>query len=205
MNKNKRLFKNNIQMVVYLIVFAVLIGAFIFLGTRNYKINNKSDHEKFNDDFSLVNNDNVFEYANNSQVRLLINGGNDIIFFGTNSSKWADYYAMVLNEAAQESGIKKIYYYDFFEDRENKNGTYQSIVEKLSRYVKTDDKGNKNFYSPTLLVMKNHEILYFDDETAFTTGGITPDTYWTEDQIANKKQVLKLVFKEYIGSDEHGV
>ena len=204
MNRNKMLFKNNTQMVIYLIIFVFLIYAFIFLGTRNYNVSNKDDHEKFNNEFSLVDNENIFEYANNSQVRSIISNGNGIILFGTNLSKWTDYYAMILNETAKEIGIEKIYYYDFIKDREEKNGTYQSIVEKLSGYVKTNDLGISNIYSPTLLIIKNNDIIYFDDETSFTVGGVTPEKYWTEDKILSKKEMLKSIFKQYIGSDNNG-
>ena len=204
MNKDKSLFKNKVQMIIYLIIFCILIWAFIYLGTRNYKNEINNDKERFDMDFSLVDKDNVFVYAKNLDVRSAIQSGNTIVFFGNNKSEWVNYYASILNEAAKNVGIKKILYYDFFDDRDTKNGTYEKIVEILKDYVKTNDLGVKNIYAPTLVVIKNNNILYFDDETSFVDGDTTPNYYWTVNNKELKQGELENIFIKYLGSDISG-
>jgi hypothetical protein len=204
MNKDKKLFKSPIQMIIYLIVFVLLIAAFIMLGSQNFKKEELSDQEKFDADFSLVGSNNVYAYANNVEVRMLINKGNAIIFFGTNQSEWTQYYAKILNDVALSCGVDKIYYYDFVSDRKEGNATYQSIVEKLAGYVKTNDLGKKDIYAPSLLIIKNGEILLFDDETSFVVGSTNPTQYWTEEKLLEKQTVLQDALYDYLGVELSG-
>lgn len=203
MNTNKkRFFKNKIQMIIYISVFLVLLLAFIFLGTRNYKSTVTNDKLQFDQEFSLVDKDNVFKYVKSTEVRTMLNQGNGIIFFGFNTSYWVNYYAKVLNDTAKESGITTINYYDFYKDRKEKNGTYEIIVSKLSYYLKTNDEGIQNINAPTLLVIKDGNIIYFDDETSITEHNITPAEFWNDDKVNSKKTELKLAFSHFLGETD---
>ena len=62
MKKKKSLFKNKIQMVIYIILFCLFIGLFIYFGTFEKKASNKTDSEKFINEYKEVNSDNVFIY-----------------------------------------------------------------------------------------------------------------------------------------------
>ena len=44
--KNEKLFKNKWQMIIYCILFIILIGAFIYLGTLDYD-ESLPDNEQF--------------------------------------------------------------------------------------------------------------------------------------------------------------
>lgn len=203
MNTDKKhFFENKIQMIIYISIFLVLLFAFIFLGTRNYKNASTNDNLQFDQEFSLVDKDNVFNYVKSTDVRTMLNKGNGIIFFGFNTSVWVNNYAKILNETAKESGILKISYYDFYKDRKEKNGTYETIVSKLSYYLKTNDEGIQNINAPTLLVIKDGNIIYFDDETAITEHNITPADFWTDDKINEKKAELKQVFLQFLGDTD---
>ena len=57
--KNEKLFKNKVQMVIYIILFCLLIYGFIYLGKKDYKVE-VNDNERFASEFSLVSKDNVF-------------------------------------------------------------------------------------------------------------------------------------------------
>lgn len=83
---------------------------------------------------------------------------------------WSGYYANILNEAAKDAGIKEILYYDFYEDRENHNATYQSIVLNLSNYLITLDDGTQEIYAPTLVIVKDGKVIAFDNENSFYKG-----------------------------------
>ena len=170
--KNEKLFKNKWQMLIYCLLFIALIGAFIYLGTLDYD-DTLPDNEEFANNFSLVPEDNVFVYANATDALMIANGTKGIVLFGT-TNEWVNYYANIVNKVAKEMGIDKIYYYDFVENRQDNNGTYEAIVEKLSNYVTYNDYGTAEIYAPTLLVVSNDKVLLFDTETSFVEGNISP-------------------------------
>lgn len=196
--KNEHLFKNKTQMVIYGIIFILLIGAFIYLGTKDFS-NDIPDNKRFAEEFSMVDKDNVFEYVNATDVRGIVSDKSGIILFGT-KNEWVNYYAYMVNEVAKNTGVKKVYYYNFVKNRQDNNGTYEDIVEKLSNYVTYNDRGSKDIYAPALLVVKNGVVEYFDDETAFVKGKVTPSVYWNYNEQSRKEQELKGVFEKYLES-----
>lgn len=196
--KNEKLFKNKWQMVIYFILFVILIGAFIYLGTLDYD-ESLPDNEQFAEDFSLVSEDNVFKYVNATDALMVANGTKGIVLFGT-QNEWVNYYANIVNKVAKEVGIDTIYYYDFVSNRQDNNGTYETIVERLSDYVTYNDYGTPEIYAPSLLVVSGDEVLLFDTETAFVRGDIAPSEYWNSFNESAKMQELRNVFTEYLES-----
>lgn len=196
--KNEKLFKNKWQMVIYFILFVILIGAFIYLGTLDYD-ESLPDNEQFAEDFSLVSEDNVFKYVNATDALMVANGTKGIVLFGTHN-EWVNYYANIVNKVAKEVGIDTIYYYDFVSNRQDNNGTYETIVERLSDYVTYNDYGTPEIYAPSLLVVSGDEVLLFDTETAFVRGDIAPSEYWNSFNESAKMQELRNVFTEYLES-----
>lgn len=196
--KNKHLFKNKLQMVLYLIIFCVIIYLFIYLAAKDYK-NDIPSNERFASNFSMVSTDNVFKYVNASDARMVAKGKKGIVLFGT-KNEWVNYYAYIVNKVAKEVGIDEVYYYDFVTNRKDNNGTYQDIVKTLSNYVTYNDRGVANIYAPTLLVVCKDQIIYFDSETSFVEGEVTPSSYWNGFMEGKKEQELKTVFKEYLES-----
>lgn len=196
--KNEKLFKNKWQMVIYCILFVILIGAFIYLGTLDYD-ESLPDNEQFAEDFSLVSEDNVFKYVNATDALMVANGTKGIVLFGT-QNEWVNYYANIVNKVAKEVGIDTIYYYDFVSNRQDNNGTYETIVERLSDYVTYNDYGVAEIYAPSLLVVSGDEVLLFDTETAFVRGDIAPSEYWNSFNESAKMQELRNVFTEYLES-----
>ena len=194
--KNEKLFKNKWQMIIYCILFVALIGAFIYLGTLDYD-DTLPDNEEFAKEFSLVSEDNVFEYVNATTALMVANGTKGIVLFGT-TNEWVNYYANIVNKIAKEVGIDTIYYYDFVENRQDNNGTYEAIVERLSDYVTYNDYGRAEIYAPTLLVVSGDEVIFFDTETSLVSGNIAPSEYWNSFNEETKMKELRNVFIEYI-------
>ena len=106
----------------------------------------------------------------------------------------------IVNDVAKEVGIDKIYFYDFVKNREDNNGTYEAIVERLSSYVTYNDYSVADIYAPSLLVVCNDEVLLFDTETSFRSGNIAPSEYWNSLNIENKKSELREIFRTYLES-----
>lgn len=196
--KNEKLFKNKWQMIIYCILFIILIGAFIYLGTLDYD-ELLPDNEQFAEDFSLVSEDNVFKYVNATDALMVANGTKGIVLFGT-QNEWVNYYANIVNKVAKEVGIDTIYYYDFVSNRQDNNGTYEAIVESLSDYVTYNDYGTPEIYAPSLLVVSGDEVLLFDTETSFVRGDIAPSEYWNSFNESAKMQELRNVFTKYLES-----
>ena len=196
--KNDKLFKNRWQMFIYFVIFAILIMAFIYLGTIDYDVD-LPDNLKFAQTFSLVDEDNVFEYINASEALMVAGGTKGIVLFGTDN-EWVNYYANIVNRVAKEVGIDKIYYYDFLNNRKDNNATYETIVERLKDYVTYNDYGTPEIYAPSLLVVSGDEILLFDTETSFVVGDITPSSYWNNYNEGQKMKELRNIFMKYMES-----
>lgn len=194
--KNKKMFKSKTQMVIYIIIFCLLIYAFIYLGKKEYKVE-LPDNEKFSSMFSMVSTDNVFKIVNATEARMVSRGAKGIVLFGT-ENEWVNYYAYIVNKIAKEVGIEEIYYYDFTKNRKDNNGTYEDIVKNLSNYVTYNDKGVAEIYAPSLLVVSKDEVLLFDSDTSFIKGKTTPSTYWDSFTQGEKEQNLRAVFTEYL-------
>lgn len=193
---NKKMFKSKTQMVIYIIIFCLLIYAFIYLGKKEYKVE-LPDNEKFSSMFSMVSTDNVFKIVNATEVRMVSRGAKGIVLFGT-ENEWVNYYAYIVNKIAKEVGVEEIYYYDFTKNRKDNNGTYEDIVKNLSNYVTYNDKGVAEIYAPSLLVVSKDEVLLFDSDTSFIKGKTTPSTYWNSFTQGEKEQNLRAVFTEYL-------
>lgn len=195
--KNKKLFKNKTQMIIYIILFCIIIYGFIYLGKKNYKVE-ISDNERFASEFSLVSKDNVFKYVNATDARMVAKGSDGIVLFGT-QNEWVNYYAYMVNKVAKEVGIKEVYYYDFSKNRKDNNGTYEDIVKTLDDYVVYNDKGVADIYAPSLLVVNNNQVILFDSETSFVKGSVTPSDYWNSVSQENKENEIKNAFLAYLG------
>ena len=189
--------KKKIKRVLQGLTFIAIIIGFIVIGTRDVDKKVVVDNEKFDQDYVNVNKENVFKYVNAVEVSTELKK-DAIIFMGYPENVWSGYYANILNEAAKDAGIKEILYYDFYEDRENHNATYQSIVLNLSNYLITLDDGTQEIYAPTLVIVKDGKVIAFDNETAFIRGNLTPEIYWNEYRAGAKYNLFNSMFEEYL-------
>lgn len=184
------------------LIFILLLGCFVYLGTRDYKEAEQTDNVTFSKEYEEIDENNIFAYKNASEVLTTLRSGSGIIFFGFKKDIWAGYYANILNGAAMELGIEEIYYYDFYEDRENQNATYESIVELLKEYLIVLDDGTKNLYSPSIVIVKDGEVIAFNDDTAIMRGKDNPDEYWTIDAKNQEKIKISNLINQYLNPVE---
>lgn len=188
----------SVKRIIQGIIFILIIAGFIYIGTRDFSKKTVVDNEKFDTEYTNVSKDNVFVYATSQEIYGRLKNGSAVIFMGFPKNIWSGYYANILNEAAKEVGLKEILYYDFKEDRDNKNATYQSIVLRLNSYMWTLDDGTKNIYAPTMIIVKNGEVIAFDNETSINVGNISPSEYWTSIRTDYKKNDIKAKMQEYM-------
>ena len=196
--KKKSLFKNKTQMIVYMLTFTICILLFIIIGQIDFQKDIDTDGKQFHSLYNLVENDNLYIFSDVTDISDVLNGRSGIILMGFPSNKWTNYYAEILNKAAKEVGVDKIYYYDFQKDREESNGTYETVVNKMAMYVPIDDEGLQDLQAPTVVIVKNGEIIGYFDETSIVKGNITPEIYYTENQKQLVYEGFKTALLEYI-------
>ncbi len=187
------------QKIFYIISFIFLFAAFIYLGTKNYNapIRKLSDQESFTQEYGITS-DNLYAYKNAQDVLELLNTGSGIIFFAFPENEWSHIYADILNEVAKTYEIEEIWYYNFKNDRSNNNYYYNNIVRILNAYVPVIDTGEKELYAPSFVIVKDGEIIGYDDETAIVSGDVTVDDYWTMEKQQRKKVELGILVQKYL-------
>ncbi len=192
------------QKVFYVISFIFLFAAFIYLGTKNYNapIRKLSDQESFTQEYGITS-DNIYVYKTSQEVLELLNTGSGIIFFAFSENEWSHVYADLLNEVGKSYGIDEIWYYNFYKDRNNDNYYYNNIVRILNAYVPVTDTGEKDLYAPSFVIVREGEIIGYDDETSIVSGDVTVDDYWTMEKQQKKKVELGVLFQKYLSEGSH--
>lgn len=189
--------------VIQFLIFGIMIYFFIILGTKDYQTK-VEDNVRFSNDYKDISRNNLFKYIGEHEVLDLFNGKSAILFMGFPSNIWSHYYADYLNEIAILNSIDTIYYYDFKRDRSMNNKTYNTIVTHLKEYLVMDDSGNMDIKAPTLVLLKNGQVVYYDDALAYLKGDIAPEDYFNETQKQRMKADLDRVIKEYLREDYAG-
>ncbi len=196
--KKKKMFKNNIQMIIYFLLYSLCIVAFIFIGKANYNKEDQPEALKFSSLYNLVDDNNNFVFINANKALEIVSGKSGIILFGFPKNKWTNYYASILNDVCMNNNIDKVYYYDFLNDRTDKNGTYETIVNRLEAYAPVNDKGVQNISAPTVLIVKDGRVIAYFDDTSIIHGKISPDIYYTESQKSITHELFNTAVLEYI-------
>lgn len=174
-----------------IIVILVAIIIFLLVGNKNEEQTVKSDAEKFSEEYTLVDKDNKFRYANIDEVIDTLEDGTGVVYLGFPECKWCQQYTVYLNELVKDRNIPEIMYYNIREDRQDNTKNYQTIVNILKDYLPEDEEGNPRVYVPAVIFMSNGKILGFDDETAYDTKGYDePSEYWTKERVDNLKDKL---------------
>lgn len=163
--------------------------------TGTLENNNKpgeTDSERFASEYPLVGSDNVFVFRDASETADILANGTGVVFMGFKECPWCQYYAVYLNETAQKMDIRKIFYCDIKEDRQNNTKSYQRIVSILSSLLQYDDEGRRKVFVPDVTIIENGRIIGHDFETSKDTMGYqTPQDYWTTERVVALKERLR--------------
>lgn len=135
-----------------------------------------------------ISDNNKFHYATETEILDILNGQTGVIYFGFPTCPWCRNMVFVLDEVSLSYSTDKIYYYNIKDIRsiitvndnnelETKKGTdfYYQLLEKLDSsledYTITDKKdktiktGEKRLYAPTVIFIKNGEVVDFVEGT----------------------------------------
>lgn len=195
--------KNKNIIIAMGVIIVALIGVVVYLLVKENKNANNdtndkpeiTDASKFADEYTELNDDNVFVYASVDEIIDTLENGNGVVYLGFPECQWCQRYVVYLNDVAKENNVDKILYYNIREDRNNNSDNYLKIVDLLKDYLQDDEDGNPRIYVPAIIFMNDGKIVGFDDETSLDTKKCSdPDEYWVEDEINDLKERLN----EYI-------
>lgn len=178
----------------------MMIYLFAYLGTKDYQIE-VTDNVRFSNEYKDISKNNLYVYVNENKVLEILNEKSGILFMGFPSNIWSHYYAEYLNEVAINNHIEEIYYYNFKKDRSLNNSVYNNIVGKLKEYLNYNDAGNIDLSAPTIVIVKNGKIIYFDDEMTNLKGEIRPEDYFTDYRKNLMKTNLDSAIKSFQASE----
>ena len=184
---------------IIIIIGVVLVIALGVLGYLylNKEKNTNVDGKKFATEYTSVTEDNVFVYRTIDEIINILEHGTGVVYLGFPECPWCTAYVPYLNEVAKANSVDKVYYYNIYNDRKENNDNYKKLVDILKEYLKFDEEGNKRIYAPSVIAVKDGEILDFDDETAWDTKGYkTPEEYWKNEDLDGLKEKLTKMFEE---------
>ena len=191
--------KNTIRKVAYLVIYGLIIIAFIHLGTKDYStLNFANDKERFNYEYKEVPKNNKFEYLNSTEFITLLKEGNGIVFVGDKETEWSQRYAKYLHEIIESLNVDKIYYYDARRVKQLKNRNYYDIIEELEgNLIETDDSSN-NLFTPSLYIIKKGNVIYHDSTTSVVNNEDNVNVYWTLDkEVDFKEKITQAILDNY--------
>lgn len=193
--------KDIIRKVIYGLLFIAMIIAFIYLSEK-YADNSKDRILTINDYYSQIDN-SKYEVIRGSKLISLLKSGKSIIFIGSSTSKYASKYIEELDIVLRETNIDKIYYYDINNDKAQKNSNYYEIRELLAGSLTTTDGSQNNLLAPSLYIVDNGEVKYYNIETVAMKNTDAVKDYWTpERETAFISEVTAAINKYYLNNNE---
>ena len=188
--------KKYLRYGIYAVLFALLIGAFIYLGEKDFKEDkNMSDAQRFAIEYNIDNN-NMFKYSYGSEIVDILNNKTGIIYLGFASNEWSKAYIKNVFDVFRLNNIKKVYYYDLQKDRAVASKYYRQLEKLLSDYLYKLDTSDVKVFTPALLFVKDGKIMHYDDETSIMRSKDTPSEYWTEERVNDFKGKIDSYLKE---------
>lgn len=172
---------NKIKIV--LIIFIAILGAYLIYDHFDKIRKEEVDIDKFASEYTLVDNDNIFEYKYIDDIIETISNGTGIVFLCTPESAWCQRYALYLNDSLKKYGIEKVSYMNIKAYREINTTKYRKLVELLKEYEYKDDLNNSRIVTPDLTFVKNGIIIAHDNETSLVTSDNVPEEYWNQEKI----------------------
>ena len=188
--------KKRIMILVSVIILFMIgvVSLVLFLKKDKKTV---SDMEKFSAEYHEVAKNNVFVYRNIDEIINILEHGTGVVYLGFPECPWCAAYVPYLNEVAKDNDVEKVYYYNILNDRKDNNDNYKKLVEILKDHLRYDEEGNKRIYAPSVIAVKDGEIVGFDDETAADTKGYeTPKEYWENEDLGGLKTKLAKMFED---------
>ena len=176
---------------ILIIILIAVLGAYLIYNHFDKIRSEEQVIDKFASEYTLVDNDNVFEYKYIDDIIETISNGTGIVFLCTPESSWCQKYAYYLNNALKKYGVTKASYLNIKSYREINTTKYRKLVELLEDYEYKDDLNNSKIVTPDLTFVKNGKILAHDNETSLITSDNKPEEYWNQNKINDFEYKIK--------------
>jgi len=183
-----------IRKFIYLCLFATIIGAFVYL-SKKYETTPEEETISFSNYYNGIDTDKYNIIKANTLLKQL-KTGKYIIFIGNSSSRWSEAYAYILTECLEELNIR-ISYYDLDSDKSQKNSNYYKIRERLKNHLVSTDDNDSNLLAPSLYIVDNGKIKYYNIATSAVKNTTKIEEYWTNYNKESFKREIKNNIKRY--------
>lgn len=183
-----------IRKIIYIVLFSAIIGCFIYLSN---KYSNEEPETKKISDYYEIEETSMYQVINGSEMINKIKKGTNIIFIGSETSDWSKKYIEIITPIFKTFDIETVYYYDLNNDKAQKNSNYYDIKELLKGSLTTTDGSKSNLLAPSLYIIDNGEVKYYNTETVAMRNTTTPNSYWNEERKTNFKIELEDALLNY--------
>lgn len=189
--------KSILRKIIYFLLFALMIVAFIVLSEK-YADNSKQRVSVISDYYENTKAD-CYEVISGNKMISLLKSGKNIIFIGSSVSDYSRKYMEELDTIFKNLKIDKVYYYDINNDKLQENSNYYDIKELLNGYLVETDTVSNNLLSPSLYIVNDGKVMYYNVETSAMKNTDTVKSYWTpEKEITFSNEITAAISNYYL-------
>lgn len=170
-----------IRKIIYLILFSLMIFAFIYLSNRYSALSVRKD-PTITDYYPTIKDTSKYDIMKADATIKEIKDGTSLIMIGSHTSKWSNKYIEEIEAITKELKITKIKYYDLNNDKSQRNSNYYEIKELLNGHLTTTDGSENNLLAPSFYIIVDGQVKYYNIDTVAMKNDITVEDYWTPDQ-----------------------
>ena len=189
--------KSIIRKIIYIILFLFMATAFVYLSEK-YASNSEPKIYTITD-YYADNTNSYYEVVSGNKMINLLRNGHNIIFIGSSSSKYSQKYIEEIDKIFNNLKIDKVYYYDLNNDKYQQNSNYYKIRELLNGYLTTTDDSDNNLLAPSLYIVNNGTVEYYNTETSTMKNTADVESYWSyEQELIFQGEVTNAINKYYL-------
>ena len=189
--------KSILRKIIYFLLFALMIVAFIVLSEK-YADNSEQRISVISDYYENTKA-NCYEVISGNKMISLLKSGKNIIFIGSSVSDYSRKYMEELDTIFKNLKIDKVYYYDINNDKLQENSNYYDIKELLNGYLVETDTISNNLLSPSLYIVNDGKVMYYNVETSAMKNTDTVKSYWTpEKEITFSNEITAAISNYYL-------
>lgn len=189
--------KSILRKIIYFLLFALMIVAFIVLSEK-YADNSEQRISVISDYYENTKA-NCYEVISGNKMISLLKSGKNIIFIGSSVSDYSIKYMEELDAIFKNLKIDKVYYYDINNDKSQENSNYYDIKELLNGYLVETDTISNNLLSPSLYIVNDGKVMYYNVETSAMKNTDTVKSYWTpEKEITFSNEITAAISNYYL-------
>ena len=176
------------KLVVLLLLTFLLITGCSSIEVTKVDDDIKTDALKFNKEYPLVSEDNVFEYSTYDNIIDKIENGTGIIYLGYPTCKYCDLIVSILDSISKDKEIEEISYYNIKDIMDNNTQEYINLIKLLDF---KDEDYNDN------LEEKEEENNISAPIIVFVKNGIVEKTYTIDDEKSDKDSIKSELIEDF--------